>query len=67
MAEGKQRADWNRTSHLLALISNVNRDPKKSRAVTPQEVNPYTRQNEKMRKPDFYISPGDLAKKLTQK
>ncbi|GHT12321.1 hypothetical protein FACS1894170_06990 [Planctomycetales bacterium] len=60
MAEGKQSADWNRTSHLLALLININRDTKKSRVVKPAELNPFA--VKKKEKPDFYISAAQLGK-----
>jgi len=41
MAEGKVSEAWNHTSHLLALIANVNRDPKKTRAVKPADFHPF--------------------------
>jgi len=41
MAEAKSRDNWNHTSAVLALIMNVNRDPKKHSAVTPRELNPH--------------------------
>lgn len=41
MAEAKGRADWGRTSVMLALTANVNRDPKKTRAFKPADFNPY--------------------------
>jgi hypothetical protein len=43
MAEAKSRDNWNHTSAILALIINVNRDPKKQRAVKPKELNPHER------------------------
>jgi hypothetical protein len=43
MAEAKSRDNWNHTSAVLALIINVNRDPKKQRAVKPKELNPHER------------------------
>ncbi len=43
MAEAKSRDNWNHTSALLALIINVNRDPKKKRTVSPNEINPHER------------------------
>jgi len=45
-------AEWAQTSHILALLANVNRDPKKrSRAYRPGDYNPYpeARQAEKKR------------------
>jgi hypothetical protein len=41
MADGRMREAWNRTSTVLALIANVNRDPKKSKAFGPKDFHPY--------------------------
>ncbi len=41
MAEGRSAFAWNHTSSVLALIANVNRDPKKTRAFTPAHFNPH--------------------------
>jgi len=41
MAEGRGRDEWGRMSSLLALIANVNRDPKKTRPFRPADFNPY--------------------------
>jgi hypothetical protein len=41
MAEAKSKDNWNHTSTLLALMININRDPKKQRAVKPKELNPH--------------------------
>jgi hypothetical protein len=46
MAEAKSKDNWNHTSALLALMININRDPKKQRAVKPKELNPHE-QNKK--------------------
>jgi len=46
MAEGRCREHWNHTSAILAMLANVNRDPKKSRAFKPDDFNPYV--NEKV-------------------
>ena len=43
MAEGVDRQAWGHTSCLLAMIANVNRDPKKGRARRPSDYNPYAR------------------------
>ncbi len=43
MAEGRQRADWSRTSALMALIANTHRDPKKTRAFRPSDFDPFAR------------------------
>ncbi len=41
MAEGQGREQWAHTSTVLAMIANVNRDPKKGRALKPDDFNPY--------------------------
>jgi len=38
-AAGKER--WGRCSALMALIANVNRDPKKGRSFRPSDFDPY--------------------------
>ena len=43
MADGRQRADWSRTSGLMALIANTQRDPKKTRAFRPSDFDPFAR------------------------
>ena len=40
MAEGRIRENWNHTSAMLALLSNVHRDPKKGRALRPADFHP---------------------------
>ncbi|MBE3100137.1 MAG: hypothetical protein IMZ44_23710 [Planctomycetes bacterium] len=41
MAEARGRDEWGRMSSLLALIANVNRDPRRSRPFKPADFNPY--------------------------
>jgi len=41
MAESRARERWAHTSSLMALIANVNRDPKRGRAFRPSDFNPY--------------------------
>jgi len=41
MAEGRSKQMWTHTSCIMALIANVNRDPKKTRAFKPDDFNPY--------------------------
>ena len=41
MAEARGRDEWGRMSSLLALIANVNRDPRRTRAFKPADFNPY--------------------------
>jgi len=65
MTLAKQQADWGRMSSLIAVLININRDPKK-RAVQPHEYNPYADKRTENKEPDFYITPGELAKKLIE-
>ena len=56
MADGRMRQAWNHTSTVLALIANVNRDPKKSKAFGPKDFHPYeTRKAERPVKADISI------------
>lgn len=41
MADGRGKMEWAQTSNLMAMIINVMRDPKKSKAVSASEFNPY--------------------------
>ena len=41
MAEAKGRDAWAHTSAVLALIANVNRDPKKTPAFQPADFDPF--------------------------
>ena len=41
MADGRVRQSWVHTSSVLAMIANVNRDPKKTRAFRPDDFNPF--------------------------
>lgn len=42
MANEKRSHDWGQTSAQLALLANINRDPKKrSRPFHPDDFNPY--------------------------
>jgi len=49
MAEARGRDDWAHTSAILALIANVNRDPKKTRPFKPSDFDPYARQDRRER------------------
>ncbi len=41
MSEARARADWARTSALMALTANCHRDTKKSRALKPADFDPF--------------------------
>ncbi len=47
MAEAKSKDNWQHTSSVLALLANINRDPKKQKAFTPDDFNPYRKSPEK--------------------
>ena len=42
MLEGRQRHDWSIASSLMAVIANANRDPKRSRRLTPSDFDPFS-------------------------
>lgn len=41
MAEARGRDNWAHTSSVLAMLANVNRDPKKTPAFQPADFDPY--------------------------
>lgn len=41
MAEARQSAAWDHTAAILAMVANVNRDPRKSRPLRPADFHPY--------------------------
>jgi len=55
MAEAKQRDEWARTSSLMALIANANRDPKKHRAFRPTDFDPFSQMQVPKQKVDVSI------------
>ncbi len=40
MTEARQQDSWNHTASVLAMLANVNRDPKKGRAFKPADFHP---------------------------
>jgi len=57
MAEARGRDNWTHTSAILALIANVNRDPKKTRPLKPADFDPYTAKDRR----DEAIEVTDMA------
>ncbi len=55
MAEARQRDEWARTSSLMALIANANRDPKKHRAFRPTDFDPFSQAQVPKQKVDVSI------------
>jgi hypothetical protein len=46
MAEASSAARWAHTSAVLALLANLHRDPKKTRAFQPADFNPHLHRRE---------------------
>jgi len=57
MAEARGRDNWAHTSAILALVANVNRDPKKTRAYKPSDFDPYSAREKR----DEAIEVTDMA------
>ena len=47
MSDARGRDNWSHTSTLLAMIANVNRDPKKTSPFKPSDFDPYRTQPSK--------------------
>ena len=43
MAEGAQRERWARASAAMSVLANCHRDPKKGKAYTPADFDPYAK------------------------
>ena len=41
MVEGRGRFEWNRTASLMALAVNLVRDPRRGKAASPNDFNPF--------------------------
>ena len=41
MVEGRGRFEWSQTASLMALAANLVRDPKKGKAASPADFNPF--------------------------
>ena len=48
MVEGKGRFDWAQTSSLMALAVNLMRDPRKGKAASPNDFNPFAEEPERI-------------------
>ena len=55
MAEARQRDEWARTSSLMALIANANRDAKRHRAFRPTDFDPFSQTHKPKQKVDVSI------------
>jgi hypothetical protein len=45
MAEARLHDEWSRMSALMALLANLQRDPKKTRAFKPADFDPFVKRN----------------------
>ncbi|MBE3133285.1 MAG: hypothetical protein IMZ55_07410 [Acidobacteria bacterium] len=62
MAEGRDRAAWQHTSAVLAMMANANRDAKKHpRPFVPADFDPYARGRPKPRRPKRAASKSELS------
>ena len=43
MLDGRQRNDWSIASAVMALVANINRDPKRSRRLNPSDFDPFAK------------------------
>ena len=43
----RQRREWDRAASILAMLVNINRDPKKGHVAMPDDFNPYTPKRER--------------------
>ena len=41
MVEGRGQFEWSQTASLMALAANLVRDPKKGKAASPSDFNPF--------------------------
>ena len=41
MVEGRGKFEWSQTASLMALAANLVRDPKKGKAASPADFNPF--------------------------
>ena len=48
MVEGKGKFDWAQTASLMAPAVNLMRDPKKGKAVSPNDFNPFAEKPQKI-------------------
>jgi hypothetical protein len=46
MAEARNRVAWEHTASVLAMLFNINRDPKRARERTARDFNPYYRRRQ---------------------
>lgn len=55
MAEARQRDEWARTSSLMALVANANRDPKKHRVLKASDFDPFAAPERTKQKVDVIV------------
>lgn len=63
MSEARGEFEWQQTSSLMAIVANIMRDPKKGKAVSPDDFNPYS-QKKKKHSQAVPIVPIDVLKQI---
>lgn len=63
MYHGKNKTEWQHTSAMLACIANIMCDSK-SKALTPDDFNPYTKKENKQKTRDIPKADISLLKKV---
>jgi hypothetical protein len=48
MVEGRGKFEWSQTASLMALAANLVRDPKKGKAASPADFNPFAQRPPKL-------------------
>lgn len=43
MADARRREEWSRTASMMALLANIHRDPRRGRAFTADDFDPFAR------------------------
>jgi len=51
MADGAMRERWSHTSSLMALLANLQRDPKKGKRFSPEDFDPFARRRKNSQPP----------------
>ena len=60
MLEGRRRSNWDLLGEILAMLHNINRDPKKTQAISAIEINPYRKKSQAVTK----VSPREFVEAL---
>jgi hypothetical protein len=56
MARARAKLEWGQTAHVLCMLYNAHRDPKRSEALSPNDLNPFAEP-----RPAIGISTSDFS------